>query len=136
VSWAYKGPKLWPSDWILHHDHAPAHKPLSVKQFLAVKSIWNGTPIPFSWFSYELLLVVSKNNSALQWRRFQYIEHIQKCDDGTENYFTTVVPKCFQQWQHHLAWCIAAQGGISKVTPLSKLWVYRYACNKVIPGTS
>jgi hypothetical protein len=30
-----KRPKLWPSDWILHHDNAPAHKALSVKQFLA-----------------------------------------------------------------------------------------------------
>jgi hypothetical protein len=34
-----KGPELWPSDWILHHDNAPAHKVLSVKQFLAQKSI-------------------------------------------------------------------------------------------------
>jgi LmbE family N-acetylglucosaminyl deacetylase len=24
-----KRPELWPSDWILHHDHAPAHKALS-----------------------------------------------------------------------------------------------------------
>jgi hypothetical protein len=27
-------PELWP-DWILHHDNAPAHKTLSIKQFLA-----------------------------------------------------------------------------------------------------
>jgi hypothetical protein len=25
-----KGPELWPSDWILHNDNAPAHKALSV----------------------------------------------------------------------------------------------------------
>jgi hypothetical protein len=30
--------ELWPNDWILHHDNAPAHKGLSVKQFLAQKS--------------------------------------------------------------------------------------------------
>jgi hypothetical protein len=30
--------KLWPNDWILHHDNAPAYKTLSVKQFLAQKS--------------------------------------------------------------------------------------------------
>jgi hypothetical protein len=29
-----KRPELWPSDWILHHDNAPANKVLSVKQFL------------------------------------------------------------------------------------------------------
>jgi len=34
-----KKPELWPNDWILHHDNAPAHKALSVKQFLAQKSI-------------------------------------------------------------------------------------------------
>jgi len=33
------GPELWPNDWILHHDNAPAHKALFVKQFLAQKSI-------------------------------------------------------------------------------------------------
>jgi hypothetical protein len=31
--------ELWPSDWILCHDDAPAHKVLSFKQFLAQKSI-------------------------------------------------------------------------------------------------
>jgi hypothetical protein len=34
-----KSPKLWLNDWILHHDNAAAHKMLSVKQFLAQKSI-------------------------------------------------------------------------------------------------
>jgi len=30
-----KWSELRPYDWILHHDNAPAHKALSVKQFLA-----------------------------------------------------------------------------------------------------
>jgi hypothetical protein len=34
-----KRPGLWPNDWIPHHDNAPAHKALSVKQFLVPKSI-------------------------------------------------------------------------------------------------
>jgi alpha-L-fucosidase len=34
-----KRPELWPNDWSLHHDNAPAHKALSVKEFLAQKSI-------------------------------------------------------------------------------------------------
>jgi hypothetical protein len=33
-----KRPELWP-DWILPHDNAPAHKALSVKQFLGQKSV-------------------------------------------------------------------------------------------------
>jgi hypothetical protein len=34
-----KRPELWPNDWILHHDNAPDHKALFVKQFMAQKSI-------------------------------------------------------------------------------------------------
>jgi hypothetical protein len=34
-----KRPELWPKEWILHHDNAPAHKALTVKQFLAQKAI-------------------------------------------------------------------------------------------------
>jgi hypothetical protein len=34
-----KRPELQPSDWILHCINVPAHKALSVKQFLAQKSI-------------------------------------------------------------------------------------------------
>jgi hypothetical protein len=30
-----KRPELWRNGWILHQDNAPAHKALSVKQFLA-----------------------------------------------------------------------------------------------------
>jgi hypothetical protein len=43
-----KRPKLWPNDWILHHDKAPDHKALSVKQFLGPKIDYlNGTPTLF-----------------------------------------------------------------------------------------
>jgi hypothetical protein len=34
-----KGPELWPNNWILHHDTAPAYKALSVRNFLDQKSI-------------------------------------------------------------------------------------------------
>jgi histone-lysine N-methyltransferase SETMAR len=34
-----KGPELWPNDWILYCDNAPAHRALSVKKFMARTSI-------------------------------------------------------------------------------------------------
>jgi uncharacterized protein involved in tellurium resistance len=34
-----KRPELCPTNWILHHNNAPAHKVHSVKQFLDQKSI-------------------------------------------------------------------------------------------------
>jgi len=33
-----KKPKLWLKNWNLHHGNAPAHKTLSIKQFLAQNS--------------------------------------------------------------------------------------------------
>jgi hypothetical protein len=32
-------PELWPDKWILHHDNAPAHDALRVRELLAKKSI-------------------------------------------------------------------------------------------------
>jgi len=48
-----KRPELWPNDWILHHDNAPAHKTLSVKQEVSGPKIsyWSGTSILFPWFA-------------------------------------------------------------------------------------
>jgi hypothetical protein len=43
-----KSPEVWPYDWILHHDNPPAHKALSVKQFLAQKSITEMEHPPYS----------------------------------------------------------------------------------------
>jgi len=34
-----KRPELWPNDWVLHHNNAPAHKALFFKRFLAKTSI-------------------------------------------------------------------------------------------------
>jgi hypothetical protein len=31
--------EFWPNDWTLHHNNAPDHKAVSVKQFLAQNSI-------------------------------------------------------------------------------------------------
>jgi hypothetical protein len=42
-----KRPELWPNDWILHHDSAPAHKAVSANQFVSKIDYLNGTPILF-----------------------------------------------------------------------------------------
>jgi len=34
-----KRPGLWPDKWIFHHDNAPAHDALRVREFLAKNSI-------------------------------------------------------------------------------------------------
>jgi hypothetical protein len=68
-----KMPELRPNDWILHHGSSPAHKALSVTQFLAQKLITEmehpHTRITSSCFQ--------KMKSALKGRRFQKTENMQ-----------------------------------------------------------
>jgi hypothetical protein len=74
-----KRPEIWPNDWIRQHDNAPAHKALSVKQFLVQKSItgkkhpaYSPNTVPNDFWLF------SKIRLALKGRRFQDIEHTQK----------------------------------------------------------
>jgi hypothetical protein len=54
-----KKPEIWPNDWILHHDNAPAHKALSVMQFVAQKPITEMEHPPYS-------LNLAPNDSCFQ----------------------------------------------------------------------
>jgi hypothetical protein len=64
-----------------------------------------------------------KINSPFRWR-FQDIEDIKKCDDDTESYSTTGVAKILPRVEVSLD-KVLKEGSTCKVTPLSKLWVYR-----------
>jgi len=81
VTWscAWERPEIWPNDWILNHDNAPSHKVLSVRQFLAQKSI---TKMQHSPCSLDLapndFWLFHKIKSALKGWRFQDVEDIQK----------------------------------------------------------
>jgi hypothetical protein len=72
-----KRPELWPSDWILYNDTAPANKALSVKQFLPHRSI---TEMEHPPFSSDLALndfwLFPKIKSALKGQRYQNIGDI------------------------------------------------------------
>jgi hypothetical protein len=88
-----KRPEIWSSVCILNYDKSPAHKALSVKHFLAQNRLlkWNTHPIPLIGSEWLLAVYISK-----VWR-FRDIEDIQKgeCDDSTESYSTSRVPKIF-----------------------------------------
>jgi hypothetical protein len=93
-----KGSKIWPNDCILQHDNAPAHKALSVKQFLAQKSITEMEHPPHSpHLAPNNFCLFQKIKSALKGRRFQDTED-KKCDDDTESYSQLEFQNCFQQW--------------------------------------
>jgi transposase len=70
-----KRPEVWPNDWILHHDNSSAHKALSVKQFLAQKSITEMEQPPCSPdLAPNDFWMFPKIKSALNGRMFQDIE--------------------------------------------------------------
>jgi hypothetical protein len=67
----WKGPELCPCDWFLYHDNAPAHKVLSVRQFLAQKSITEMENPPFSpYLALNDFWLFPKIMSALKGRRY------------------------------------------------------------------
>jgi hypothetical protein len=88
-------PELLHSDWILHHDNAPANKVLSVKQFQPPPPR-GGTPTLFPWFGSEWLLVVSKNKVYLKGTKvsgYWTCPPPPKSDDSTESYSATGIPR-------------------------------------------
>jgi hypothetical protein len=90
-----KTSELWPDDWILLHDKAPAHKALSLKQFLAKKSITEMEHPPCSPdMAPNDFRLFPKIKSAFKGRRFLDIENIGKknIDNGTESSSITVFP--------------------------------------------
>jgi hypothetical protein len=108
-----KRPEVLPNDWIFHHESAPAHRALSVTQFLTQKSI---PQIQHPHYSSDLapndFWLFTKIKSELKGRRFQDSEGIQR-----RKIMTTLkaIPqqqfqKCFQQWQHRWTKRVTAQG--------------------------
>jgi len=73
-----KWPELWPSDWILHHVNAPAHKVLFVKHSLAQKLITEMENPPSSPdLSLNDFWLFPKIKCALKGRQFQDTEDIR-----------------------------------------------------------
>jgi hypothetical protein len=105
-------PELWPDAWILHHDNALAHDELTVREFLAKRSILKLDHRPYSpdlapcefWLFPEL-------KTSLKDHRFPDIADIQ----GHATTILQSIPeeefqKCFEQWKHRLTKCTGAQG--------------------------
>jgi hypothetical protein len=105
-----KKPELQPRNLILHCDVVPAHRHSLSSSFWHRNQFlkWNTHPVP-SFGSSDFWLF-PKLKSALKGQRFQDIEDIQKnVMMALKAILQQEFQKCFQQWQHHWAKCIAAQ---------------------------
>ena len=105
ASWAGK-------TWILHHDNAPAHTALSVKQFLVSKEI---TTLHYPPYSPDLapcnFFLFPKLKGILKWTRFQKVEDIKT---SMMRHLKTITKEefsqCFKVWLKRMEKCIKANG--------------------------
>jgi len=100
------------NSWILHHDNAPAHTALSVRDFLATKQI---TMLEHPACSPDLapsdFFLFLKVKEILKGRHFDDIDDIRSNTMAAlkaipQNQFQN----CFEGWTRHWHQCIASQG--------------------------
>ena len=108
-----KRPEIFPDNsWILHHDNAPAHTALSVREFLATKQI---TLLEHPAYSPDLapsdFFLFLKIKEILKGRYFNDIDDIRS---NTTAALMTIPQNQFQNyfegWSRRWHWCIASQG--------------------------
>ena len=108
-----KQPEMWENrDWLLHHDNAPAHTSLVVREFLTKN---NMTTVPYPAYSPNLspcdFYLFPKMKLRLNGRCFVSIEEIQA---ELQQVLNMLMPadfnECFQKWQNRWDRCIQAQG--------------------------
>jgi transposase len=108
---------MWKNgDWLLHHDNAPAHTSLIVREFLTKN---NMTAVPHPAYLSDMVhcdfCVFPKMKLRLKGRRFISIEEIQA---DSQQALNTLMPadfnECFQKWQNCWDCCIQAQGDYFK----------------------
>ena len=109
-----KRPEMWKKgDWLLHHDNAPAHNSLVVREFLTKNNV---TTVPHPDYSPDLapcdFYMFSKMKLQLKGWCFVSIEEIQA---ESQQVLNSLKPadfnECFQKWQNRWDCCIQAQGG-------------------------
>ena len=99
-------------DWVLHHDNAPAHTALSIREFLAKKNI---PVLPHPPYSPDLapcdFYLFPKLKLKLKGHHFGTMENIQKTVTDElhtlmENDFWYCYDQCKKRWNR----CVTSQG--------------------------
>ena len=110
-----KRPEMWKNgNWLLHHDNAPAHTSLVVREFLTKNNV---TTVPHPAYSTDLapcdFYVFPKMKLRLKGQCFASIEEVQA---ELQQILNMLMPagfnECFQKWQNRWDRCIQAQGAL------------------------
>jgi len=100
------------TNWILHHNNAPAHAAFSVAQFLTSKGI---TVMPQPPYSSDLapcdFFLFQKTKSAVKGHHFESTEDIQRSVMQAFNDIPQAAfQECYKQWQYRWKTCVQVQG--------------------------
>jgi len=83
-------PEKWrSSNWILHHDNAPAHRAVTTNEFLAKHDL---SSLPHPPYSPDLapcdFFLFPQLKKTMKGRRFNYVEkNSSQCDETTEGHY-------------------------------------------------
>lgn len=108
-----KRPELWQTgDWFFHHDNAPAHTSLLVRQFLAKNRM---TTLPHPPYSPDLapsdFFLFPRMKRGMKGLRFHDVAEVkEKTTEQLAAITEDEFKKCFQQWNHRLDKCIQCNG--------------------------
>jgi len=107
-----KRPELWNNQWILHHDNAPVHTSLLVRDFLAKTST---ASMPQPPYSPDLapcdFFLFPKPKSPIKGRRFATIKEIKTSSlKELKAIPKSAYQKCFEDWKKRWHKCIISEG--------------------------
>jgi transposase len=105
--------------WILHHDNAPPHASLVIREFLAKQET---IVVPQPPFSPDLapadFFVFPKLKSTLKARRFQTVEEVK---ENSLQDLRAIPQNTFQNWKNAGSGVSTVEGGTLNETSLIKL---------------
>ncbi|UYV67597.1 hypothetical protein LAZ67_5001331 [Cordylochernes scorpioides] len=108
-----KRPDLWKNkNWLLHHDNAPAHTSLLVRDLLAKN---NTLMMPQPPYSTDLapcdFFLFPKLNRPMKGRRYATLDEIKTASkEELKNIFKNDFFKCFEDWKNRWHKCIISHG--------------------------
>jgi hypothetical protein len=111
--------ELWTEkNWILHHDSAPLHLVLIVREFFSKNDDYHGSPFLFTQFSpLRRFFLFPKVETIVRGEHFGDVENI-KCGTARllKNLTSQDMQHYFLQWKKHWAKCIHLGESTLRVT--------------------
>jgi hypothetical protein len=129
-----KWPHKW--SWLLHHDNAPCHTALSVREFLGKHSIPVVPHLPYSLdFAPCDFFLFPRLKSTLKGKRFQDVAEIQL---NTTRQLQAIPKQAYQTYIEKGRIAVIAaynlEGRTLKEITSSNLFMLSFSYNKLCPG--